>query len=136
MHPRTGGSTRFRNWDSFISSAQVLLGQAEDALAAGDLVFALEYAYQAGLRTAGARTATSPVIARRKRLPSGAWEQLALVGQDSAEWARRLGAYSRTRSRVNSGIERDVDPAVVEELLAAVREFFEATVVGEGAAAA
>ncbi|APT85098.1 hypothetical protein CAQU_08480 [Corynebacterium aquilae DSM 44791] len=128
--------TRSRSRESFLESADALLEQALAARASQDLATALEYAYQAGLRTAGARIASSPVIAARKRLPSGAWEQLALVGAESAAWAEKLGSFSRIRSRVASGIEPHVPVDVLDELIALVQDFNAQTVGGEGHTAA
>lgn len=113
-----GGGRR----SEFILKAQALLGQAVEQRAAGQWDLALESAYQAALRTAGARISASPVATRRGR-PSGAWDQLRLVDAEGQRWALVFGRYSRTRSRVASGLERDVDPAVVGELIALATEF-------------
>lgn len=109
--------------DRFLSSAHDLIEQAEAYMEAGDWALALESAYQAALRTAGARNVSSPVIAKRKRLPSSAWDRLRLVDERGASRAQELGGYSALRSRVVSGIVPDPEPAVVTALFNAAREF-------------
>ena len=83
---------------------------------------ALEYAYQAGLRTAAARIAASPV-AHRVRKPTSAWAQLRLVDADAAGWADALEQYSRLRSRVGSGIEATVSVETVDTMVDLVSKF-------------
>ena len=106
----------------FLAQGYDLLDRARVEASAGKYEEALEFVYQAALRTAGAWVASSRV-AKRKRLPSSAWERLALVGEDAQEWADKLKAYSRTRSRVISGLDDSVEPEVVLELMALVGEF-------------
>lgn len=109
--------------DRFLSSAHDLIEQAQVYMEAGDWALAMENAYQAALRTAGARIVSSPVVARRKRLPGSAWERLMLVDDRGAERARELARYSGLRSRVANGIVPEPDPAVVQELFTAARGF-------------
>ncbi|QPK78513.1 hypothetical protein G7Y31_08075 [Corynebacterium lizhenjunii] len=106
----------------FLSQAHGLLFQARREAAAGDWPQALEFAYQAGLRTAGAWVADSPV-AKRKRLPSSAWDRLALVGAEAKGWAQRFRAYGTTRSRVMSGLDDCVEAQLVLELIALAGDF-------------
>ncbi|MGP6172795.1 SAV_6107 family HEPN domain-containing protein [Corynebacterium sp. A21] len=100
----------------FLSRARILLDQSRAYRTAGKVDLALEYSYQAALRVAGARIADSPV-ARRKRKPTDAWGQLRLVDESGIRWAGIFEGYSRFRSRVSSGIERDPDPRIVAELM-------------------
>ncbi|MCG7440621.1 MULTISPECIES: SAV_6107 family HEPN domain-containing protein [Corynebacterium] len=88
----------------FLFQARELLDSARGYAAHGRFDQALEVAYQAALRTAGARVAAS-AVARRRRLPSSAWERLALVGVEDKRWAETFKAYSRTRARVASGLD-------------------------------
>ncbi|AIT61471.1 SAV_6107 family HEPN domain-containing protein [Corynebacterium doosanense] len=109
--------------DRFLTSAHDLIEHAQGYIEAEDWALAMESAYQAALRTAGARIASSPVIARRKRLPTSAWERLVLVDERGAEWSRELSRYSGLRSRVANGIVPRPDPAVVLALFSAARQF-------------
>ena len=102
----------------------MLLTQSQVALRAGDEASALELAYQAALRTAGARIAVS-AVAQRKRKPHGAWDQLALVDETGVEQAADFKAFSRLRSRVSSGMEVEVDPVIVREFVQRVRGFLD-----------
>lgn len=116
-------------YQRFVAQAETLLQQARQYAAAGRMDQALEVAYQAGLRTAGARVAGS-VLAKRKRLPSSAWDRLALLGGDNARWARCLSDYSRIRSRLASGLEREVSDSTVFALMDQVAQFFTETATG------
>ncbi|MEK0126732.1 SAV_6107 family HEPN domain-containing protein [Corynebacterium marquesiae] len=87
----------------FLFQARELLDAARGYAAEGRFDQALEVAYQSALRTAGARVAAS-VVARR-RLPSSAWDRLALVGVEDKRWAESFKGYSRTRARVSSGLD-------------------------------
>lgn len=118
---RFAPATRAR--ERFLGQAHLLLRDAHNNAAVGDFDLALECAYQAALRTAGALSAGSTVLAKRKRLPSSAWERLKLVGGDSARWAETLSAYSRLRSRVASGVEWDLDPSAVRQFITQVEAF-------------
>ncbi|MDO4908738.1 MAG: SAV_6107 family HEPN domain-containing protein [Corynebacterium sp.] len=99
-----------------------LLMQAREFLFAGDLSLAVEYAYRAALRCAGARVADSPV-AKRKRKPSNAWEQLAMIDELGKQRAMQFQAFSRIRQRVVAGLRTDIDEAKVRTLIDAVDEF-------------
>lgn len=118
------GTRRGSQRETFLSSAGELLDTSRMHLESGSYDLALEYAYQAALRTAGAEVATSVSVARRKRLPSSAWDKLALTGQTGKEWAAIFAGYSRLRGRVASGIELHPAPADVEKLVDLAHEFF------------
>lgn len=119
-------TTKFRGRstkrEEFISKADALLAEARVQHAAGNHDVALESAYRAALRTAGARIAASKV-AKRVRKPQGAWEQLKLVDEDGKQWAEVFEAFSRTRSRVASGLDFNVEPLIVARLIVHVEEF-------------
>ena len=108
--------------EEFLGKARYLLADAKRSLAAGDKESALEFAYQAALRTAGARVADSKV-ATRARKPQSAWEQLRLVDEEGAAQAAQFSAYSRLRSRVASGLEFNVEEGVVRRLVEQVEGF-------------
>ena len=88
----------------FLFQARELLDAARGYAVEGRFDQALEVAYQSALRTAGARVAAS-AVARRRRLPSSAWDRLALVGVEEKRWAESFKGYSRTRARVASGLD-------------------------------
>lgn len=113
----------------FLTQATSLLAESRSLAAAGQTDEALELAYQAALRTAGARVATSPV-ARRKRKPSSAWDQLALVDAEGKRWAAEFKAFSRLRSRLVSGLDSGVEESRVFELMDLVAAFKDATELG------
>lgn len=106
----------------FIFKARGLLAAAVEHRRAGEWDQALESAYQAALRTAGARISASAVAGKRRR-PTNAWDQLCLVDAEGERWALAFAQYSRLRSRVASGLERDVDPTVVDRVISMVTEF-------------
>lgn len=106
----------------FIFKARGLLAQAADHATAGEWDLALEAAYQAALRSAGARISASAVAGKRRR-PTGAWDQLRLVDADGERWAGSFEQYSRLRSRVASGLERDLDPRLVSRIMDLAGEF-------------
>ncbi|MEJ5928883.1 SAV_6107 family HEPN domain-containing protein [Corynebacterium sp. H128] len=108
----------------FISRASVLIRDALEAYQAGDYASALEFAYQAALRTAGACVAGSAVANRRRR-PSSAWAQLELVDSRGGEWAAIFKPYSRMRSRAINGLETEVEPQMVAGLLELVEQFLD-----------
>lgn len=110
----------------FIFKARGLLATAVRHRRAGEWDQALESAYQAALRTAGARISASAVAGRRRR-PTNAWDQLCLVDAEGERWALAFAQYSRLRSRVASGLERDVDPTVVDRVISMVTEFLAET---------
>lgn len=119
----------------FLAKAQLLLEQSREHFSAGEVDLALEYAYQAALRVAGARIAESPV-ARRKRKPTDAWGQLRLVDADGVRQAETFERYSRFRSRVSSGIERDPAPESVTEVMEKAAAFHAEVELGFGHAPA
>lgn len=109
---------------TFIGRASVLLRDAVSSYASGQYADALELAYQAALRTAGAYVAASP-IARRRRLPTGAWNQLKLVGDDGKAWAETFSSYSRVRARLINGLDSQVDQETVAELIELAGHFLD-----------
>lgn len=131
-----GAGARVSRADQFLAAAESLIAQAHDDFEAGRHDLAMENAYRAALRVAGARSAQSPVIRKRKRLPTNAWDKLALTGAAGAEWAAVFRRYSGQRGRVASGIDLNPGSAVVHRLLADVEDFYSATVAGESAVAA
>lgn len=118
--------------DRFLVNARVLLDQSREHLSAGDTGLALESAYQAALRTAGARISGSAKIAKRKRLPASAWEKLAIVDDDGAVQAAQFSNYSSVRSRISSGIDPDPDAEFVTEFLRLAGDFLLAAEVEAG----
>ncbi|QGU07817.1 hypothetical protein COCCU_09465 [Corynebacterium occultum] len=106
----------------FLARARALLEQSRQHWEAGEIDLALEYAYQAALRVAGARIADSPV-AQRKRRPTDAWGQLRLVDEVGVHWAGIFEGYSRFRSRVASGIELAPDSGAIAEVMAHATAF-------------
>ncbi|WP_312714824.1 SAV_6107 family HEPN domain-containing protein [Corynebacterium flavescens] len=113
--------------DRFLRQASELIASARGFAAEKRWDRALELAYQAGLRTAGARVAVSPV-AKRRRLPSSAWEQLSLVSAADKAWAAEFSRYSRIRSRVASGLEDAPSSETVFAVLELAARFLDATV--------
>ncbi|MFH0410926.1 SAV_6107 family HEPN domain-containing protein [Corynebacterium sp. L4756] len=124
---RAGGSRAKRQ--RFLTQAALLLADARAQASAGRMDDAMEKAYQAGLRAAGACVAASSV-AKRRRLPTSAWDQLALVGEGEKEWAEKFRAYSRTRSRLMTGLDRSVKDSVVFDLMELVARFLESLEIG------
>ena len=112
------------NSGEFLHKAHLLLAEAIEFQREGRCDLALEAAYQAALRTAAARIAQSPVAAR-KRKPTSAWEQLRMVGESEAEWAKFFSGYSTFRSRVGSGIETKVPVERVTMLISQVGSFLD-----------
>lgn len=112
--------------DRFMGQALDLLADARKSAARGRLEDALEMAYRASLRAAGARVAAS-TVARRRRLPSSAWEQVALIGPADAQWAAEFKDYSRVRSRVASGLDPVPGEDAVYEYLALAARYVDAT---------
>lgn len=106
----------------FILKARALLSQARSHRAAGEWDLALETAYQAALRSAGARISGSAVSKRRRR-PTGAWDQLRMVDENGERRAAEFEQYSRLRSRVASGLEPELDTRVVERVMGMAEEF-------------
>lgn len=116
--------------EEFISTARALLEDAQDQLASGSFDLALESAYRSALRTAGAAIVQSPAVAKRKRLPSSAWDKLALTGARGAYWAETFAGFSRLRGRVASGIELRPCESEVKRLVGLAGQYFE-EVAGE-----
>lgn len=129
-------TTRFRGAtgarDRFLAAARDFLAQAEREAKAGHWDLALEAAYRAGLRTAGARISASAKIAKRKRLPTSAWDRLALVDADGVRRAREFSAYSILRQRVASGVISSPAEASVREVLALATDFLAEVEVESG----
>lgn len=126
-----GAGVRFSRTEQFLAAAEGLIAQAHDDFEVGRYDLAMENAYRAALRVAGARNAQSPILRKRKRLPTSAWDKLALTGADGADWAATFKRYSVQRGRVASGIESNPGSAVVHRLLADVQDFYAATLPGE-----
>lgn len=127
-------TTRFRKSDvkraEFLDKAHMLQDLALASYEQGRLPDSLEYAYQAALRLAGARVATSKVAARVRK-PTNAWDQLRLVDEESKGWADIFSQYSRMRSHVASGIIQEVDELALKRLLQQVREYMAVLEGGE-----
>ena len=115
----------------FLAKSAILLRQAHKHRNDGELTLALEIGYQSALRTAGAVIAGSPV-AKRKRKPRGAWQQLRFVNAQSAMWAEELSKYSQIRSRAASGLEIDLSTEGLDEFLGKVRNFHDEVEQGLG----
>ena len=113
----------------FLFQARELLDAARGYAAEGRFDQALEVAYQSALRTAGARVAAS-VVARRRRLPSSAWDRLALVGVEDKRWAESFKGYSRTRARVSSGLDEAPSEEYVYSLMQHAAQFLDESEVG------
>ena len=62
-----GRGARISKADQFLAAAEELIGLAHDDFEAGRHDVAMENAYRAALRVAGARNAGSPVVRKRKR---------------------------------------------------------------------
>ncbi|HIX80126.1 MAG TPA: hypothetical protein H9978_09405 [Candidatus Corynebacterium faecipullorum] len=123
--------------DRFVNQALDLLADARSSAAEGSFADALEMAYRASLRAAGARVAAS-TVSRRRRLPTSAWEQVSLIGPADAQWAEEFKEYSRVRSRVASGLDPVPEPDSVYQYLALAARYVDATEseLGFGAMAA
>ena len=120
------GSKRQR----FLTQAALLLADARADAANGRMDQALEMKNHAGLRTAGDGVAASETISNGRRLQTSAWDQLSLVGAEEEEWADSFRAYSRTRSRLASGIDRGVADKVVFDLMDLAARFLEMAETG------
>ncbi|WP_454972558.1 SAV_6107 family HEPN domain-containing protein [Corynebacterium propinquum] len=105
-----------------VASAEMLVSKARAFLRDGDASQALEFAYWAGLRLAGARVAVSPV-GKRRRKPTSAWEQLALVDAAGKQWAHRFQPYSRVCRDIELGLGAEISELQVMSLLKLVDEF-------------
>lgn len=125
-----GAKARPSRSENFFAAADHLLAAARVDVDAGRYDLALENAYRAALRIAGARNASSSVLRKRKRLPTSAWDKLALTGDEGARWAGVFSRYSALRGRVASGIETDPSPGTVKELLTQAEAFYLASQEG------
>ncbi|UQV57605.1 SAV_6107 family HEPN domain-containing protein [Corynebacterium pseudodiphtheriticum] len=105
-----------------LDSAVLLVEQAREQFRAGEDVRAFELAYMAGLRLAGARVALSPVE-RKRRKPSSAWGQLALVDAEAERWAQRFQQFSGIRRDIDLGQAVEVSQLQVISLIKLVSEF-------------
>lgn len=104
-----------------LEAAASLIVEARNKLRSGDAQQALEFAYWAGLRLAGARVAVSPVDKRRRK-PASAWEQLALVNKSGEQWAQLFQPYSRLSREIGLGFNPEVSQLQVHALLKLVEE--------------
>ncbi|MBC3185212.1 hypothetical protein H7347_01245 [Corynebacterium sp. zg-331] len=107
----------------FMDKADVLLSQALAESAAGRDGEAFESAYRCALRVAGAVLADTPVV-RRRRAPVGAWARLRAVNDRGRYWAEQFEAFSRLRSRWNSGLESRIEERVAQQLIDLASAFF------------
>ncbi|UUA86605.1 MULTISPECIES: SAV_6107 family HEPN domain-containing protein [Corynebacterium] len=131
-----GARVRQSKRDQFLETADGCLTYAYERFEEGAYDEAMEYAYRAALRTAGAVCSDSPVIQKRKRLPSSAWKKLALTGKGGERWANVFESFSRERGRVASGIEHMPPADRVAQLLEQAEQFYlEALPAGNGVAA-
>ena len=110
--------------DAFLAAAEQLLAAADREMDTGAIDLAMEYAYRAALRIAGAVNADSAVLRKRKRLPTSAWDKLALTGAQGQMWAARLQTFSGQRGRVASGLDQRPDPVIVQRLLDTTKAFY------------
>lgn len=123
---RTREAQQYMRRDRFVGQALDLLATARRSAAQGRFDDALEMAYRASLRAAGARVAAS-TVSRRRRLPTSAWDQVALIGPADAQWAAEFKDYSRVRSRVASGMDPVPGEDAVYEYLALAARYVDAT---------
>lgn len=123
---RTREAQQYMRRDRFVGQALDLLAAARRSAAQGRFDDALEMAYRASLRAAGARVAAS-TVSRRRRLPTSAWDQVALIGPADAQWAAEFKDYSRVRSRVASGMDPVPGEDAVYEYLALAARYVDAT---------
>lgn len=132
-----GTVPRVTQYEVFLDSARELLADAQLRIARGEYDLAIESAYRAALRTAGAAIAESAAVAKRKRLPTSAWDKLRITGARGKVWADVFSGYSALRGRVASGIELRPNPVKATALVADAADFYaEVTGVGDGMAAA
>ncbi len=111
--------------DHYVTQAHGFLHAAYSSFSQQDYGQALECAYLSALRTAGAVTAVSPAIRKRKRLPSSAWERLRLTGVEGKQWAEKFVGFSSLRGHVASGIVTHVPPARVWDLITYAQGFLD-----------
>ncbi|MBN9643091.1 SAV_6107 family HEPN domain-containing protein [Corynebacterium mendelii] len=105
----------------FLAKANALLALSRRQLRSGDVDDAFESAYRAGLRTAGARVASSDVALKRRQ-PSCAWEKLARVDAEGRRQAAEFSRWMPVREKVITGLA-SVDRDLAEELMAQVELF-------------
>lgn len=135
MSPVVSATTRFNSGRRsknaiFLTRAHYLLREAQERFSVGDNEQAVESAYQAALRTAGAVVAASPV-AHKRRAPRSAWDQLALVTDWGEGWATEFRKFSRLRSRLISGLPVDYDTADVRKLIECAGDFLDQAELGD-----
>lgn len=118
----TTGMQRMGKSGELLVHADALLRDASLMLERNDYAVALEYAYRAALRVAGAWVAQTPV-ARRVRRPRSMWEQLRLTGDAGVQWAEDFHHYAQLRSRVSMGLDVELSSADVERLMDKVAQF-------------
>ncbi|GGG70705.1 SAV_6107 family HEPN domain-containing protein [Corynebacterium pelargi] len=121
----TTGYQRPGKAGQLLHQSAMLQREAVAMLERGDITVALEYAYRAALRVAGAWVSQTP-IARRVRKPQGVWAQLELSGEAGQAWAREFHPWSTLRARASMGLEVDVDAAKVRALMSLVEDFAQA----------
>lgn len=110
--------------EQMLGRAGGLLEQARTEAERGNLEDALEHAYQAALRAAGAWVDSAKL--RKRRGPANAWDQLERAGAAGRMWAVKFRAFSKLRGRVASGLPVDLSAANVAELVALAGEFLTA----------
>lgn len=108
--------------ERYLYSAANLVKSARELLAIGETEDAFETAYQAALRTAGARLAVAEAH-RRRRPTGGAWERLSRIDAAGKLQAETFTKYSPLRNDLNSGLTRMVSPSMVDALLRDVDGF-------------
>ncbi|AZA13959.1 SAV_6107 family HEPN domain-containing protein [Corynebacterium choanae] len=104
--------------DSYISRANELLALSYRQLREGEFDEALENAYRAALRTAGARIAAAGAANKRGR-PTSAWEQLARLDELGAVQAASFRRWKGIRQDVLCGVSH-ADAQMVNDLLSEV----------------
>ncbi|AZA08917.1 SAV_6107 family HEPN domain-containing protein [Corynebacterium pseudopelargi] len=121
----TTGYQRPGKAGQLLDQSAALQREAAAMLERGDNTVALEYAYRAALRVAGAWVSQTP-IARRVRKPKGVWAQLELTGNAGQAWAQEFQRWSTLRARASMGLEVDIDAAKVRALMSLVGDFTQA----------
>lgn len=116
------GSGRLSDAELFAWKAHTLLSQGKKEHGLGNYEMSVELAYQAALRCVGAMVAASS-LARKKRLPTNAWDQLRLLGECEAQQADEFQRFSVLRKRATLGVGPELTESAVAEMLAAVDSF-------------
>ena len=106
----------------FAWKAHTLLNQASKEHALGNYEMSAELAYQAALRCVGALVAASS-LSRKKRLPTNAWDQLRLLGEQQVQRADEFLRFNALRKRATLGVGPELTEEAVVEILAAVDNF-------------